>query len=340
MAVVDVDLGLALVGLGDSQVGPGRLDVHLGSVAVGSGLVARGVHLGDQGVGLIASGGGLLELAIRFVADLHIEDALSDKLFEPLGLRLPAGVAGLGSFDAGLGRDDSRLGGLELRLGSPQSALSHADLDRGPLHGGRLLGELLEQVGNPHLDQDITRLDSVADVVSVLLDVAGDPGVNRRHFEGLDRPRLDDRHPDVAPFGTDDRDPGGLALLALGPRGLGGGGFSTPVGVSATGRKQESQGDERPGRAREDGAIDRGHLRLSRWHRHGVWSPAEVGSGAAPRRAGGGHGGRHRPGVRHQAAGWRAGRRRGPDGWGHSGCLPGRPGRARGTGWRPGRAGA
>ena len=48
-------------------------------------------------------------------------------------------------------------------------------------------------------------------------------------LEGLERPRLHDRHPDVAPHGVDDPDAGGRALLILG---LGGGRLVALVGVS------------------------------------------------------------------------------------------------------------
>ena len=51
---------------------------------------------------------------------------------------------------------------------------------------------LFDEIRNPHVDQDIACLDAVADVVAVLLDVAGDSRVDRRDLEGLDRSRLND----------------------------------------------------------------------------------------------------------------------------------------------------
>ena len=106
LPVLDLDLGLAFVGLGDDQIGAGGLDVDLRAVAIGDRLVERGFRLGDHRVGLVARRDGLLELAVGLVADLHVEDLLFDQRLEPLVLRLPSGVAGLGPLDAGLGRDD------------------------------------------------------------------------------------------------------------------------------------------------------------------------------------------------------------------------------------------
>ena len=71
---------------------------------VGNGLVVCGDRFGNHRLGLVACGGGLLKLAERLVANLHVEDALGDQRLQPLVLRLPPGVAGLGPFDAGLWR--------------------------------------------------------------------------------------------------------------------------------------------------------------------------------------------------------------------------------------------
>ena len=260
LAVLDVDPGFSLVGPGHSEVGACGLDIDPGLVAVRDRLVASGGRLRDHGFGLVACGGGLLELAIGLVAHLNVQDTLGDEDLEPLVFRLPAGVAGLCPLHSGPGRDDPCLGRQELRFGGPQHTLRHSDLDLGPVHGGDPLGVGLHQVGNPHIDQDIALLDPVADVVPVLLDIAGDPRIDRRRLEGLDRPRLDDHHPDVAPLGVDDCDTRGLPLLALEVSRL-----AALVGVPAAGRmrKEEAQGDERQNWALEDEPRDCGCPRLN-----------------------------------------------------------------------------
>jgi hypothetical protein len=170
---------------------------------------------------------------------LNVEHALGHELLEPLVLRLPARVAGLRPLDTGLSRDDACLGGFEPGLGGPKRALGDANLDLGALHGSRLLGELLVQVGDPHVEQDVAFLDAVTDVVPVPFHIAGDPGIDGRHLVRLNRSRLDHGHLDVPPLGMHDPDSGRrtgrVPARRLGRR------LRRTTGVPTAGRQQHEQ---------------------------------------------------------------------------------------------------
>ena len=90
---------------------------------------------------------------------------LVDQRLEPLVLRLPAGVAGLGPLDAGLGRDDPCLGRLEPWLRRPAAALSATRIWTSASSPPPSSGRAARPVGDPHVEQDVACLDAVADVV-------------------------------------------------------------------------------------------------------------------------------------------------------------------------------
>ncbi len=200
LAVLDDDPGFSLVGPGHSEVGSCGLDVDSGLVAARDRHVAVGGRLRDERFGLVARGGRLLELAIGLVTHLHVQHALADKGFESLVFRLPASVAGLRPLHSGPGRNDPSLGRLHLCFGGAKRALRHVDLHFGPVHGGELLSMGLHQVRDPHIDENIAFPDAIANVEPVLLSIPGDPRIDRRCLEGLDRARLNHHHPDVAAF--------------------------------------------------------------------------------------------------------------------------------------------
>ena len=198
-------------------------------------------------------------------------------------------------------------------------------------------------------------LDQVADVVSVLLDVARDPRIDRGRLERLERPRLDDRHPDVALLGPHDPDPRGAPFLALGRGAFRSGRTLAPVGVLAAGGEQEASGARRVralravvglldgchARAIEDPLTrpsadlsPRGEVEETKIFSHSADVGIACNLGLVLRllsvSAGDLRGRRHRqcPSRCWAARGRASGR------WGHSGYSPGRPGRARAIGSR------
>src|SRR5262249_37828953 len=122
----------------------------------------------------------------------------------------------LSPFYTRFSRENACLGSLELSLGGLQGALGHADLNRGPLHGRRTPAELLDYVGDPHLDENVASLDPVADVIPILFDIAGDPRIDRRDLESLDCSRLNNLHLQIALLGLDDPNAGRLTRLVDG----------------------------------------------------------------------------------------------------------------------------
>src|SRR5262249_28642032 len=153
----------------------------------------------------------------------------------------------------------------------------------------------------------------VADVEVVLLDVPGNPRIHRRRLEGFDRPRLDDKLPDVPSFRPHDANTGGLALRATaGPGAVTACGRLSPFRATAPGDDEEGHGDECQALL-EDGPTDGRTPRLKRWDWHVAWPRAVIGAGVAARR---------RHGRRPRASGRS----------GYSARSPGRRGQARETG--------
>ena len=179
--------------------------------------------------------------------------------------------------------------------------------------------EGLYEVGDPHIDQDIALPDPVADVVPILLDVAGYPRIDRRHLERLDCPRLYHGLPDITPLRVHDCNAGCLPTRAFSR-------LVTLLGLSASCelREENAQDEERQGCALGDGSsVDR-FPRLSGAGKHRLRSPVEVRPDVVSRWPGGGH-------CPRTLGGWH-GQGHTRDELGHSGYSPGRRGRAKGTG--------
>ena len=137
----------------------------------------------------------------RFLEYLHIDDIRDAR--QPLDFRLPALDVGLIFVQVGLGLEDVGGSHLHIALGHLHHAPGQVHLFFAQLDHGLFFAVASVQFRHEQVGDGLSLFQRVADVHVVLLDEAGDLGVERRLLEGVNVARLADVAVQVAALGVD-----------------------------------------------------------------------------------------------------------------------------------------